>query len=868
MVDLVLYKDKPGGGVGALVESTLTDSEDYNRTRLRDCLGAIRNVDADIQPEEDGYPEGPSFMFFKLLLEPRLKNEAMLRYTHIYWMEWDVTPNREFWVDALIEAAKGQYWIKGSPYHGHGLDQAVFHEENHNWAGHINGNALYNMRDPIFDDFLRLTMERQPPSDYWKPFDISFWKVLNDFPYSWRLYQHYRGLFQYTDILVHIGFHSAKFKYSTVLDKAYLIHGRTNSAGNGQYFRKFKDGVPTTNKTLYEEEIRPNQRLSILMRAFADDIEYGAISMESAKRYLPNALEYVVVVPEDDVAEAKRVLPGFVSIVKEEILRPSESSIQQEYTILMADNYTTGDFILHLDPHTIFHRPVMHKDLFVFNKPILRYNSLENLGGKPYNEAISQWKKEMSDRLGHEVRYDFSRFSDHLFPREIYAPAREYIETNFNGSLTEFFSTPSIIEWNGDLSGSRLFSAFNYLGMFLHAEMHQAVIWNYLGEDSDPRIACNPMTDVLRPPFLCDENGKWLNVALRGPSVREEHLEHLRAIAKGDVRDCLALEQFFARFPPPEVWQPPAELVIDAVYTMILPEEETRHSNDNQRMIQQSLALMKQNVDHIQSGGGRIHLLTNDEDVLAAYSVIPQLILFDVRLDNASRRLVDFKTNYVHQSVNSAPYEIQKLWEWILIADYLKGFSDQGKAVQQILVLSTDVFWLVDPRLTFSKDWQRFESYNILEGGATAFSQQGLEDFVVYLCDAYRDKTKLVSLVENYGSTMSGCQPENSLLVPCEGEETMKYLSFMHVLDAWYSGNPLARVDGWSHTHWCTNLDLTISENKGISFVKDKSGQLWGGLPNEMTSPLCMIRFGHSSRHFISKVLEFLDPASGLQASS
>jgi len=204
----------------------------------------------------------------------------------------------------------------------------------------------------------------------------------------------------------------------------------------------------------------------------------------------------------------------------------------------------------------------------------------------------------------------------------------------------------------------------------------------------------------------------------------------------------------------------------------------------------------------------------------------------------------------------------------IRIADYLKGFKGQQEekvVVDQVLVLSPDVLWIVDPRMMYSKQWEEMESYNILEGGATAFSKEGLEDFVVYLCEAYKTRPKLVSLVDNYGSMMSGCQASNAMVIPCAGQEHMRYFSYMHILDVWYSEKPKIRMDRWTHAHWYTSLDLTNPEEQGINLIKDKGGLVWAGPPNDSGNPLGIVRFRHNSKPFIGKVLEFLRSVSGQQ---
>jgi hypothetical protein len=191
---------------------------------LAPCVKEVRTLYADLAPEEDGYPEGPSFMFFKLFQEPALRQEALGGYTHAFWMEWDTRPVRPGWMDKLLATTHDEpFWVKGSHYvGGAAFDSTVLYADNWPWIGHINGeeragrcggsaggegvvggtqqreptrdhrshhahtsptttlcfsqfvlitahagNALYALHDPEFLKFQRLTIEREPPSHFW-----------------------------------------------------------------------------------------------------------------------------------------------------------------------------------------------------------------------------------------------------------------------------------------------------------------------------------------------------------------------------------------------------------------------------------------------------------------------------------------------------------------------------------------------------------------------------------------------------------------------------------------------------------------------------------------------------------------------------
>ena len=104
------------------------------------CLSEVRTIFAELTPEEDTYPEGPSFMFFNIFRAPSLQN-ALQAYSHMFWMEWDTRPIRPLWLNALVKELDGnRFWMKGSQYvGGAAFDGTVHYQENWNWVGHLNG---------------------------------------------------------------------------------------------------------------------------------------------------------------------------------------------------------------------------------------------------------------------------------------------------------------------------------------------------------------------------------------------------------------------------------------------------------------------------------------------------------------------------------------------------------------------------------------------------------------------------------------------------------------------------------------------------------------------------------------------------------
>ena len=523
----------------SIIETRLKEDSSFQEM-VRTCFSEVRTVYAGLTPQEDGYPEGPSSMFFKMELDPRLEQD-LKGYTHAYWMEWDTRPIRSLWVDAIVDASGGgDFWVRGSHYYGKELDDTLRSPGNENWVGHINSNALYKLGDPVFKDFLRVVCEREPPGDYWRPFDIFMWKVLNDKPYSWRTYQQYSSMFQQVGFIKHVGGQALDAdEVRREYPQCFLLHGRDESSSSRVYLQKFKDGVPTTDRTVYGEEIRPNIKLSVLLRTYRDDMAMAALALKSARLHIPHALEYVAVVPDTDFDIANQTLPSFVKLIGEPHLI-ERGDVQQKYTKLMADTYTKGDYVMHLDSDVLFYRPVLYKDVFVMGKPILDFSSYEELK----DTGVASWQQGMEYTLGHKVPYEFSRSNDHVYPRSVYKPARDYLENRFNTTVVEFLKTrvgkvPKKCTY--ETGCHRLFSDFNYLGAFMYWNMEEAVSWNYIGSNPDPSIKQFPLLHVIRPPMVCQGNARLTDEGSGFEDQRPIQMKLLEDIATGRTNHCWGL---------------------------------------------------------------------------------------------------------------------------------------------------------------------------------------------------------------------------------------------------------------------------------------------------------------------------------------
>ena len=487
-------------------------------------------------------------------------------------MEWDVKPIRQYWVDKLFDLTlRDDFWVKGGRYRGRAFDEVIKDSTSWGWVGHLNGNSLYKLHDPHFLAFLQLTVEREPPSHFWKPFDIAMWRTLVDFPYSWHLYQTYGEQFQTTTAVQHLGFTGTDQQFADVIHHSphvFLIHGDRGSAGLSKYLLKFKDGVPQTNLSIaWSDEVHPAMRLSIFLRASAVDFPFAALALQSAQRYVPGALEYVVVVPEEDAAAARQALPSNI-VLYAEPRQLQDDVAQAKLTTLHAEQYCMGDYIFHLGTDVVLHRPVLRRDLFMFDQPILPFDRYRNLQWRedarkekqrqektepqPLVLAdaplIHQWQAGTSFALGREVEFEFSRSNDHLYHRSVYADARAHIEGLHGMSLSAFLDRKDVWLQATSTGGAeeRLFSHFNYLGAFLYYQRPAAMSWTYLGVDEAPQHALPYAFTVIRPDIVCQGSSR-LHRLTQSTASQQSQLAIMKRIVGGSSSGCTELHELVRR---------------------------------------------------------------------------------------------------------------------------------------------------------------------------------------------------------------------------------------------------------------------------------------------------------------------------------
>lgn len=498
VVDLAFLNN---GGDHDIDAHALLQSLPFSKATLQ-CFGHIGVMHARLEGLRDAYPAGPSNMFFGMFLDAELAPQ-LARYSHMFWMEWDVTPIRPHWVDCLLSNTQGgRFWVKGSMLQGGQLDAVAEHSSNWDWIAHINGNGLYALHDPEFTTFIRLTVAYEPPNHYWKPFDISMWRVLHAFPYTWHIYQRYRPYFQHADFIMHYSFLLSDVGSIRNLHPAtYLVHGSNVSAGNVQFQRKFRSKA--VKDVTWDDRLSPSHNVSILVQSYRGDAVFAVEAVRSAVIYMPAALEIVVVVPASDEHIFQAVMNFPKTVVRTHAVMSPYQELQQNLVAAMAGVYCQGDFIFHLESNVVFFRMVLNRDLFWLEKPVREYARNSSRTAFP-EHSVTGSKQWLDFAVGNPMPLDFKCSSHHMYPRAVYANAQQQLLRRFNTSLVAALEEQLLRQRPADSVQLRhtatLCKIYEYMDAYTFYSMPDAISWR--PQDSTEADVLEFPSPII-PPFTC-----------------------------------------------------------------------------------------------------------------------------------------------------------------------------------------------------------------------------------------------------------------------------------------------------------------------------------------------------------------------------
>ncbi|CAM9111525.1 unnamed protein product [Hapterophycus canaliculatus] len=257
--------------------------------------------------------------------------------------------------------------------------------------------------------------------------------------------------------------------------------------------------------------------ISVMYRTFVGDADLFNLSLTTVLERFSSALEIVVVVLEAEVELFEGIVNPFRASAKFPLRIIGEPDlmdghVQQKYSKLRGDLYTQGDYILHLDSDVVLFEDLTYDHMFHLGKPVLPYRRYRIEDSQGMLTSMC-WQRGTSFAVEEEVVREFSVFNTHVYPREMYSAARNFIEEHHGLPFGDFMSTRRgfcpgteiVSKWTlaeRDL----LFSDFNYMGAFLWYHMRDAVYW--LAADPYDAQLYDWRPDLIKYAWVCQASGR------------------------------------------------------------------------------------------------------------------------------------------------------------------------------------------------------------------------------------------------------------------------------------------------------------------------------------------------------------------------
>jgi hypothetical protein len=194
---------------------------------VRKCFGSVGTRSQKLGQTDNSYMLGAKSMFEKFLNNSLLFTKEPF---YAFYMEPDVRPVRAgwlSWVDAQCRWPAPKFWVKGSQFRGEPLLRRA---KNIVTKLHINGNAIYNLRDREFKKFyfeMVLPFIKNAGHKPWLvAYDLLFMTFVLENYQDYQDYQKHLHKFVLSDFIQNR--YHANYTVQEVIeesDSTYLIHG-------------------------------------------------------------------------------------------------------------------------------------------------------------------------------------------------------------------------------------------------------------------------------------------------------------------------------------------------------------------------------------------------------------------------------------------------------------------------------------------------------------------------------------------------------------------------------------------------------------------------------------------------------------------
>jgi hypothetical protein len=227
--DLVFQVNNLNG----LSKDTILSELRHSIGENRKCFNTIYLSNVNLRAEDDVYPTAANKMFFSGFADAQQRG-----YEAFFWMEHDVRPITENWLDKLykdVVSHETNFVMLGSIPQN--KDWASYNlAAPHNFMDHINGAALYSLTQDSIElfDYVKHFHTKYPSLAWDAMIAMIFneWRANGNIA-SWDMRVKYACKYRYHEFVYNnIGSNSTPAKYPK---GTIFVHGNTNSTGNQLY---------------------------------------------------------------------------------------------------------------------------------------------------------------------------------------------------------------------------------------------------------------------------------------------------------------------------------------------------------------------------------------------------------------------------------------------------------------------------------------------------------------------------------------------------------------------------------------------------------------------------------------------------------
>ena len=196
-------------------------------------------------------------------------------------------------------------------------------------------------------------------------------------------------------------------------------------------------------------------KCDVFIRSYRGDFQWLKYCLRSCDKFLSGFGTIHIAIPASDMGVYKHHGSEVVHLVE----NWDDDYLGQQNTKLHADQYTHGDFILHVDSDCIFTSPTTPDDFMVGGRAVILHE----------DGVETPWPPIVERTIGFHMESEYMRRLPIIYPKWIYGGFREFIKKMHGMELNEWIK----------IQPYREFSEFNCLGAWAWKYAHDGVEWRF-----------------------------------------------------------------------------------------------------------------------------------------------------------------------------------------------------------------------------------------------------------------------------------------------------------------------------------------------------------------------------------------------------